>query len=292
MEIIHLPGYTRLEKLEIARRYLLPRQIAENGLTSKEISISPAVLKQIINEYTAESGVRTLERKIGTVCRRVARKIVGQRKKRKVSVSIKNLEDFLGSPIYSDDARKPRPMIGVCAGLAWTSVGGKILFVEAASMPGQGRLKLTGQLGNVMQESAMAALTHLRSRYAETEEDAKWFTTHDIHVHLPAGAIPKDGPSAGIALATALMSLYRQIPIHNRVAMTGEISLTGEVLPIGGLVQKVLAAHRAGMTDVILPALNEPDLEELPEEVLQAIDFHAVDRVDEVFGIALTRPLS
>ena len=159
-------------------------------------------------------------------------------------------------------------------------------------MPGQGRLKLTGQLGNVMQESAMAALTHLRSRYAKTEEDAKWFTTHDIHVHLPAGAIPKDGPSAGIALATALMSLYRQVPIRNRVAMTGEISLTGEVLPIGGLVQKVLAAHRAGMTDIILPALNEPDLEELPQEVLDAIEFHPVDRVDEVFDIALTRPLS
>jgi ATP-dependent Lon protease len=203
MEIIHLPGYTRLEKLEIAKRYLLPRQIAENGLTTKDVSVSPAVLKQIINEYTAEAGVRTLERKIGTVCRRVARKIVGQRKRRKVAVSVKNLEDFLGSPIYSDDTRKPRPMVGVCAGLAWTSVGGKILFVEAASMPGQGRLKLTGQLGNVMQESAMAALTHLRSRYAKTEEDAKWFTTHDIHVHLPAGAIPKDGPSAGIALATA-----------------------------------------------------------------------------------------
>jgi ATP-dependent Lon protease len=291
MEIIHLPGYTRLEKIEIAKRYLLPRQIAENGLSSKEIAISQAVLKQIINEYTAEAGVRGLERKIGTVCRKVARKIVGQRKRRKISVSVKNLEDFLGGPIYSDDTRKPRPMVGVCAGLAWTSVGGKILFVEAAAMPGQGRLKLTGQLGSVMQESAMAALTHLRSRYAVTEDDARWFTTHDIHIHLPAGAIPKDGPSAGIALTTALMSLYRKIPVHNRVAMTGEISLTGEVLPIGGLLQKVLAAHRAGMTDVILPALNEPDLDELPEEVLDSIEFHPVDRVDEVFGIALTRPL-
>jgi ATP-dependent Lon protease len=291
MEIIHLPGYTRLEKIEIAKRYLLPRQIAENGLSSKEIAISPAVLKQIINEYTAEAGVRGLERTIGTVCRKVARKVVSQRKRRKISVSVKNLEDFLGVPIYSDDARKPRPMVGVCAGLAWTSVGGKILFVEAAAMPGQGRLKLTGQLGSVMQESAMAALTHLRSRYAVTEDDAKWFTGHDIHIHLPAGAIPKDGPSAGIALTTALMSLYRGIPVHNRVAMTGEISLTGEVLPIGGLVQKVLAAHRAGMTDVILPALNEPDLDELPEEVLDAIEFHPVDRVDEVFEIALTRPL-
>jgi ATP-dependent Lon protease len=291
MEIIHIPGYTRLEKIEIGKRYLLPRQIAENGLSGKEIAISPAVLKQIINEYTAEAGVRSLERQIGTVCRKVARKIVNQRKRRKISVSVKNLDDYLGVPIYSDDARKPRPMIGVCAGLAWTSVGGKILFVEAAAMPGQGRLKLTGQLGNVMQESAMAALTHLRSRYALTEEDAKWFTTHDIHVHLPAGATPKDGPSAGIALTTALMSLYRKIPVRNRVAMTGEISLTGEVLPIGGLLQKVLAAHRAGMTDVILPALNEPDLEELPEEVLDAIEFHPVGRVDEVFEIALTRPL-
>jgi ATP-dependent Lon protease len=291
MEIIHLPGYTRLEKLEIAKRYLLPRQIAENGLTSKDIGVSAAVLKQIINEYTAEAGVRNLERKIGTVCRRVARKVVNQRKRRKVSVSVKNLEEFLGTPIYSDESRKPRPMVGVCAGLAWTSVGGKILFVEAAAFPGQGRLKLTGQLGNVMQESAMAALTHLRSRYAKSEQDAKWFARHDIHVHLPAGAIPKDGPSAGIALATALVSLYRGIPVHNRVAMTGEISLTGEVLPIGGLVQKVLAAHRARMTDVVLPALNEPDLEELPEEVLQAIEFHPVSRVGEVFEIALTRPL-
>ncbi|RKZ18220.1 endopeptidase La [bacterium] len=291
MEIIHLPGYTRLEKLEIAKRYLLPRQIGENGLGSKDIGISVAVLKQIINEYTAEAGVRGLERKIGAVCRKVARKVVSQRKRRKVLVSVKNLDEFLGSPVYSDDARKPRPMVGVCAGLAWTSVGGKILFVEAAAMPGQGRLKLTGQLGSVMQESAMAALTHLRSRYAKTEEDAKWFATRDIHIHLPAGAIPKDGPSAGIALTTALMSLFKGIPVNNRVAMTGEISLTGEVLPIGGLLQKVLAAHRAGMKHVLLPALNEPDLDELPDEVLDAIEFHPVEQVDEVFPLALMRPL-
>jgi ATP-dependent Lon protease len=291
MEIIQIPGYTRLEKLEIAKRYLLPRQVQENGLTSSNIRFSDAALEHIIGDYTAESGVRSLERTIGRVCRKVARQIARARRSKRVHVSVKNLEDFLGPPSHSDDARKPRPLVGVCAGLAWTSVGGRILFVEAVAVPGKGGMRLTGLLGSVMQESAQAALSYIRSRYAQTEATVRWFERHEIHVHLPAGAIPKDGPSAGIALATAVMSLFSEVPVHHRVAMTGEISLTGEVLPIGGLKEKVLAAHRAGMTGVILPAANERDLEDLPEEVLQAIDFHCVNRIEEVWEHALVRPI-
>jgi len=288
MEIIHLAGYTRLEKLEIAKRYLVPRQIQENGLDRKRIGFTDAAITHIITDYTAEAGVRTLERTIGTVCRKVARGFAAGKRKR-VNVSVKNLEDFLGPPQYSGDERKRHPMIGVTAGLAWTTVGGRILFVEAVAMPGSGMLRLTGQLGNVMQESAQAALSYIRSRYTYDERDAQWFKVHDIHVHLPAGAVPKDGPSAGVALCTSLMSLYRRIPVNNRVAMTGEISLTGEVLPIGGLTQKVLAAHRVGMTDVIIPAANERDLEELPEEVTDAIDFHLVEKVEDAWEVALIR---
>ena len=289
MEIIHLPGYTRLEKLEIAKRYLVPRQVAENGLTGSNIRFTDAAISKIIGDYTAEAGVRNLERTVGTVARKVARKVASQRRKKRHTISGKSLEDYLGPPHYSDDQRKPRPMVGVCAGLAWTPVGGKILFIEAVAMPGQGALRLTGQLGNVMQESAQAALSYIRSRYARKEKEVMWFRSQDLHVHLPAGAIPKDGPSAGVALATAIMSLYRRIPIKNRLAMTGEISLTGEVLPIGGVVQKVLAAHRAGMTEVVLPSENERDLDELPEEVTDAIDFHVVDRVEQVWELALVR---
>ncbi len=289
MEIIHLPGYTRMEKLEIAKRYLVPRQVAENGLTSASIRFSDAALGKIIADYTAEAGVRNLERTIGTVARKVARKVASARRKKRHNISGKVLEEFLGAPYYTDDARKPRPMVGVCAGLAWTPVGGKILFVEAVAMPGQGNLRLTGQLGNVMQESAQAAHSYIRSRYAKKDKEVAWFRQNDLHIHLPAGAIPKDGPSAGVALATAMMSLYRGIAVKNRLAMTGEISLTGEVLPIGGVVQKVLAAHRAGMVDVILPRENERELEELPEEVHEAIDFHLVDVVEEVWEIALVR---
>ncbi len=288
MEITQLNGYTPQEKLEIARRYLLPRQIEENGLTPKQIAVSNAALREIITDYTAESGVRTLERTIGKVCRKVARGFAtGKRKK--VSVSVKNIEDFLGSSRYSDEERKSKPMVGVCAGLAWTPVGGRILFVEAVAVRGKGGLRLTGQLGSVMQESAQAALSYLRSRYAKSNEDAAWFSAYEIHVHFPAGAVPKDGPSAGIALATALMSLFRGIPVHNRVAMTGEISLTGEVMPIGGLVAKILAAHRVGMQEIIIPLSNEEDLEELPEEVLDALTIHTVSRVEQVWDIALTR---
>ena len=288
MEIIYIAGYTRLEKLEIAKRYLVPRQIEENGLDRKKIAFTTAALSHIITDYTAEAGVRTLERTIGSVCRKAARGFASGKRK-KVNVSVKNLEDYLGPPQYTGDERKRQPMIGVTAGLAWTAVGGRILFVEAVAMPGNGILRLTGQLGNVMQESAQAALSYIRSRYTRNEKEAQWFKRHDIHIHLPAGAVPKDGPSAGVALTTSLMSLFRRIPVDNRVAMTGEISLTGEVLPIGGLTEKVLAAHRVGMTDVLIPAANERDLEDLPEEVTDAIDFHLVARVEDAWDVALTR---
>jgi ATP-dependent Lon protease len=288
MEVIQIAGYTRLEKLQIAKRYLVPRQLQENGLAAGQLRISDAALDSIIVDYTGESGVRQLERTVGTICRKVARGVASGKRKR-IRLSVRNLEEFLGSPEFSEDERKARPMVGVAAGLAWTAVGGRILFVEAVAMPGQGALRLTGQLGSVMQESAQAALSYLRSRYATTNRDGAWFRSHDVHIHLPSGAVPKDGPSAGIALASALMSLYRKIPVRNRVAMTGEVSLTGEVLPIGGLKEKVLAAHRVGMTDVIMPRANERDLEDLPEEVSQDIEFHLVDRVEEVWDTALTR---
>ncbi|HEX9639704.1 MAG TPA: endopeptidase La [Candidatus Krumholzibacteria bacterium] len=288
MEIIYLVGYTRLEKMEIARRYLLPRQIEENGLQPKQLKISDAALERIATDYTAEAGVRSLERKIGTVCRKVARAFA-TRKRKPVRVSLKNLEEYLGDPPLGDDERKPRPMVGVCAGLAWTSVGGKILFVEAVAMRGKSGLRLTGQLGSVMQESALAALSYIRSRYAKKDAEVDWFQNHEIHVHFPAGAIPKDGPSAGVTLATALISLFKGIPIDHRVAMTGEISLTGEVLPIGGLISKILAAHRTGYTDVILPAANAGDLDEIPDEVKESIQFHPVHRVEEAWDIALKK---
>ncbi len=288
MEIIHIAGYTRLEKLEIAKRYLVPRQVTENGLTRGKIRFTDASITHMITEYTAEAGVRNLERTIGSICRKAARGFAtGKRKP--VNISVKNLETYLGVAHFAEDERKSHPMIGVTAGLAWTSVGGRILFVEAVEMPGNGNLRLTGQLGSVMQESAQAALSYIRSRYSKTEEQAKWFSTHDIHIHLPAGAVPKDGPSAGVAIATSLMSLFRKIPVHHRVAMTGEISLTGEVMPIGGLSAKILAAHRVGMREVIIPAANEKDLEDLPEEVTGAIDFHPVSWVEEAWKVALTR---
>jgi ATP-dependent Lon protease len=288
MEVIQIAGYTRLEKLQIAKRYLVPRQLQENGLQARQLHFTAAALDHIIADYTAEAGVRQLERTLGAVCRKVAKGIASGKRKT-VRLSVLNLEHYLGTPEFQEDERRLRPIVGVAAGLAWTAVGGRILFVEAVAMPGQGSLRLTGQLGNVMQESAQAALSYLRSRYVTTEGEAGWFRGHDVHIHLPAGAVPKDGPSAGIALASALMSLYRRIPVGNRVAMTGEISLTGDVLPIGGLKEKVLAAHRVGMTDIVLPKANERDLEELPDEVKDAITFHPVEKVEEAWDVVLTR---
>jgi ATP-dependent Lon protease len=283
METIQLPGYTNLEKLQIAKRYLVPRQIIENGLSAKLIRFTDAGVHRIILDHTREAGVRELERKIGSVCRKVAKSVARGKRKRQV-VSTKSLEKYLGTPTYTGDRLRSRARIGVATGLAWTSVGGKILYIEGVTMPGgNGNMKLTGQLGSVMQESASAAYSYLRSRFGGTEKYRDFFSKHDIHIHIPAGAIPKDGPSAGIAMASVLLSLLLGQSIERRTAMTGEITLTGEVLPIGGLLEKVLAAHRVGINRVIIPAANEPDLAEIPEEVSTDIRFVPVRNVDEAW---------
>jgi len=284
MEVIQLPGYTNLEKLQIAKQYLVPRQVEENGLGPKLIRFTDAGLNRIINEHTREAGVRELERKIGSVCRKVARDVAKGKKKKK-SILAKNLDDFLGTPSYSGDRLRRRARVGVATGLAWTPVGGKILYIEGVSIPGgSGNLQLTGQLGNVMQESATAAFSYLRSRLGTKAEYADFFARRDIHIHVPAGAIPKDGPSAGIAMASVLLSLVTGQSIDRRTALTGEITLIGEVLPIGGLLEKVLSAHRVGIKRIIMPADNEANLEEIPEEVADQIEFVPVRNIDDVWN--------
>jgi ATP-dependent Lon protease len=283
MEMIHLPGYTNLEKLQIGKRYLVPRQIEENGLEAKYIRFTDAGLMRIIEDHTREAGVRNLERQVGAVCRKVATN-VAKGKKKKQTIGAKNLEDYLGPPNYSGDRLRSRLTVGVVTGLAWTQVGGKILYIEGLALPGgRGQLKLTGQVGSVMQESASAAYSYLRNRFGGREEFGPFFNERDIHIHLPAGAIPKDGPSAGIAMATVLLSLLINTPMDRRTAMTGEITLTGAVLPIGGLLEKVLAAHRVGIKKVILPAANMIDVADIPAEVREAVEFVPVKHVDEVW---------
>jgi ATP-dependent Lon protease len=283
MEIIQLPGYTNLEKLQIAKRYLVPRQVDENGLEGKFIRFTDAGLMSIIEDHTREAGVRNLEREIGAVCRKVATD-VAKGKKKKQTIGAKNLPDYLGPPSYTGDRLRSRLKVGVVTGLAWTQVGGKILYIEGLSLPGgRGNLKLTGQVGSVMQESASAAYSYLRNRFGDNKDLEEFFNQRDIHIHLPAGAIPKDGPSAGIAMATVLLSLLIDQATDRRTAMTGEITLTGDVLPIGGLLEKVLAAHRVGIKRVIIPAANTTDLEDIPEEVRDAVEFVPVHHVDEVW---------
>jgi ATP-dependent Lon protease len=285
MEVIQLPGYTNLEKLQIAKRYLVPRQIEENGLSDAAIRITDAAIGRIIDEYTREAGVRELERKIGGVCRKVARRVAVRRRKRQ-SVTVGRLPEFLGNPPYRGDRLRRRARIGVATGLAWTPVGGKILYVEGMAMPGgRGQLKLTGQLGSVMQESANAAYSYLRGRLGGRKEYEDFFLKQDVHIHVPAGAIPKDGPSAGVALASVLLSLVVKRAIDRKTAMTGEITLTGDILAVGGIQEKILAAHRVGITRVLLPEANRIDLEELPQEVARAIAFVPVANLDQAWAV-------
>jgi ATP-dependent Lon protease len=284
MEIIQLAGYTEQEKLEIARRYLVPRQIERAGLKRSHISFSDSGLKAIIADYTREAGVRNLEREIGSACRKVARQVAEGTLERKVSVTAPRVRELLGRARFQSDRKRRTSEPGVATGLAWTPVGGDVLFVEATAMPGSGKLTITGQLGDVMRESAQAALSYVRG-HADLPDD--WFTTHDIHIHVPAGAIPKDGPSAGITMATALMSLVSGRPVRDDTAMTGELTLTGQVLPIGGLKEKALAAQRAGVKRILAPSRNEADLEDIPEEVRNQLTFHCVSTLDEAFAIAL-----
>src|SRR6059058_5871063 len=286
MEVIRLAGYTEEEKLEIARRHLLPKQMEENGITPKNLAISRSALLAMIQRYTQEAGLRQLEREIGSICRKVARRI-GEGQEGVVRVSANNLHEFLGAPKIIPEEVLKKDQIGVATGLAWTAVGGDVLFVEALRMKGKGALVLTGQLGEVMRESAQAAFSYAKSRAKELQIDPEDFSNYDLHIHIPEGAIPKDGPSAGITLASALISTLSQRPVRKDVAMTGEITLRGNVLPVGGIKEKVLAARRARVTKIILPARNRRDLEEVPKEPLKDIRFVFVDNMRQVVREAL-----
>lgn len=288
MEIIQLSGYTDSEKFEIARRYLIPRQLRENSLRPEEIEFTPKALTTIIRHYTREAGVRNLEREIGSICRKVATKITEGKITRQV-VEENIVREFLGRPKYlgTEEIQRRTEIPGVATGLAWTPVGGDVLFIEATIMPGSKGFITTGSVGKVMQESAQAALSYVRSRAAQLGIDPTIFEKSDIHLHIPAGAQPKDGPSAGVTMATALVSLLTGRLVRSDVGMTGEITLRGQVLPVGGIKEKVLAAHRAELRTIILPKDNEADLEDLPEEVHNAIQFILIDSVDEVLEHAL-----
>ena len=289
MEVIQLSGYTEQEKLQIAKRYLVPRQIERNGLTPGKIEFADDALLEIIEGYTREAGVRNLEREIGSVCRKVAREFAEGSRRSKRTVRKAQVAQLLGKRKVKPDARRRAEQPGVATGLAWTPVGGDVLYIEATAYPGKGGLHITGQLGDVMRESAQAALSYIKGHAAELGADLPddWFAKHDIHIHVPAGAVPKDGPSAGITMATALASLITGRCVRPDVAMTGEITLTGQVLPIGGLKEKTLAAQQAEMKIVIAPKDNEPDAEEIDKQLLKNVKFKFVESIDEVLKIAL-----
>jgi ATP-dependent Lon protease len=285
MDVIQLSGYTEEEKLGIAKRYLVPKQRKLHGLLANQLQLSDGVLRTIVRDYTREAGVRNLERRIADVCRKAAN-AVARGAERSPRVDDKLLREWLGARRFSSEVRKRTSDPGVATGLAYTAVGGDVLFIEATAYPGKGRMTITGQLGDVMQESAQAALSWVRSHAAELGVAPDWFAENDIHVHVPAGAVPKDGPSAGVTMATAMASLLRGEPVAGDVGMTGEITLTGQVLPIGGLREKSLAAQRAGLKRVIYPRENEPDLDELPAETRAALEFVPADTIEDVFAAA------
>jgi ATP-dependent Lon protease len=286
MEVIRLPGYSHEEKLQIARRYLIPRNLNEHGLTDEHLEITDDALSLIVRQYTREAGVRNLNREIANICRKVARRLA-EGVSEKVVVTPDNVSEFLGPPKFVEDFAERQPRVGVANGLAWTPFGGSVLVVETTKMPGKGNLILTGHLGEIMRESAQAALSYVRSRSEQLGIPEDFFAKHDIHIHVPAGAIPKDGPSAGITMATALASLATGRPVRPDLAMTGEITLTGRVLPVGGIKEKVLAAKEAGIHEIILPTQNRKDLTEIPEHIRNALTFHFVENMDEVLELAL-----
>ena len=286
MEVIQIPGYTEEEKIQIAQRFLIPKQTKDHGLSAAQISFSQDTVQKVIREYTREAGVRNLERNIAGLCRKAARKIV-QNQRKNVRITNRNLQDFLGVPRYRHAQAERAQQVGLATGLAWTEVGGEVLAVEVSVMKGKGKLTLTGKLGEVMQESAQAGFSYIRTRAKELKIDEDFYEKNDIHIHLPEGAIPKDGPSAGITMATALASALTGKPIRNDIAMTGEITLRGRVLPVGGIKEKVLAAHRAGIHKIILPLENKRDIEEIPANVRRTIEFIPVEHMDEVLKTAL-----
>jgi ATP-dependent Lon protease len=289
MEIIEVPGYTEIEKLAIARNYLVPKAVEAHGLTTEQLIISDDALRRVIREYTEESGVRNLEREIGTLCRKVARKFAGVNPPTEMTIEADEVHAFLGVPRYDFGLAEEQDEVGVATGAAVTSVGGDLLSIEVTVMPGKGDILLTGKLGDVMQESARAALSYARSRSLALGIDPDIFDKSNIHVHIPAGAIPKDGPSAGITMATALISALTGVRVRRDVAMTGEITLRGKVLPIGGLREKTLAAHRGGIKTFLLPNKNAKDLAELPEVVKNDLELIEVATLDDVLAVALVR---
>ena len=289
MEILELPGYTEEEKLMIAKDFLIPKQLDEHGLHPEKLQLTDDALKVLISSYTREAGVRNLEREIATVCRGVAKEIV-EGTVESVCFTADLVHKYLGPIKFYSELAERTAEPGVATGLAWTPTGGDIIFVEATIMPGKKTLTLTGQLGEVMKESAQAALSYIRAKYYDLGVDKDFYEHGDIHIHVPAGSVPKDGPSAGVTMFTALTSLLTRRPIRNDVAMTGEITLRGTVLPVGGIKEKVLAARRAGIHTVILPRKNEKDLEEVPENAKKDLKFEFVQKMDEIIPLALLEP--
>tara|TARA_B100000809_G_scaffold263553_1_gene317088 strand:+ start:8031 stop:10352 length:2322 start_codon:yes stop_codon:yes gene_type:complete len=290
MEVLALSGYTENEKVEIGKRFLAPKVLKGTGLTENNVTFTDDAYETVIRRYTREAGVRSLEREISSICRKIARKVVAEGKGYQIEVTGDQVNNYLGIPKYRPTMAEKENEIGIATGLAWTEAGGELLFTESTLMPGKGRLTLTGKLGDVMQESAQAAMSYVRAKAEEFGIPKEFNKETDIHVHVPEGAIPKDGPSAGITITTALVSALTRIPTRSDVAMTGEITLRGKVLPIGGLKEKVLAAHRANLKTIILPRDNEKDLADIPDAVLKSLDFCMVDTMDEVLKIALEKP--
>jgi ATP-dependent Lon protease len=294
MEIIHIAGYTPDEKMQIAKKYLLPKATESHGLKNYPVTVADKILTTIVRGYTKEAGVRELERLMNTISRKIATEVVTEDVKegRKFAVTEKNLEKFLGPIKYDRTGIEEQPQIGLVNGLAWTSVGGELLNIEVVTVPGNGKIQVTGNLKEVMRESASAALSYVRSISGRLGVDHEWYTKNDIHIHVPDGATPKDGPSAGVTMATALTSAIAGIPVRQDVAMTGEISLRGRVLPIGGLKEKILAAKQAGITTVIIPKKNEKDLAKIPAEIMDGMEIRAVFEAEEVlrYALNLTKP--
>jgi ATP-dependent Lon protease len=288
MEIIYLSGYTTEEKLGIAKNYLIPKQLEEHGISGKVLKITDSGLFNLISQYTREAGVRNLEREIANLCRKVAKKIAEGKEKTFV-VSAQNLHKYLGVPKYLPEEEIEKDEVGVAIGLAWTETGGDIIYVEATTMKGKGHLTLTGQLGDVMKESAQAALSYIRSRAKKLNIMDEIFYKTDLHIHVPAGAIPKDGPSAGITMATSIASALTGMPVNKNVAMTGEVTLRGRVLPIGGLKEKALAAKRMGIKTVIIPKRNKKDLEDIPKYIKKDMQFVFAETMDDVLKVALKK---
>jgi ATP-dependent Lon protease len=291
MEMIRLSGYTEREKLEIAKRHLIPELLENHGLGADQVSITDDAILMVIREYTAESGVRNLERNLATILRKIARKVASgpteNQTEEKYTVEVKDIEPYLGLPSFEHEFAERTPEIGVTTGLAWTSFGGEIMFIEATRMNGSGRTTVTGQLGDVMRESVQAAYSYVRSKASDLEIEDRMFSEHDVHIHFPAGAIPKDGPSAGVAIATCIASVMGERPVRHDVAMTGEITLRGKVLSVGGIKEKVMAAHRANVKTVVLPEGNRKDLSEVPEEIKSELTFVFAERVEDVWKEAL-----